>query len=226
MTSSGKALLAALLIAMPLPAGARVGGDDSKTDTIVVTSPDDDDVQVLDSPRRFRITRGGSGGFLGVSLLGITPELRAHYGAPKDSGVLVARVEKDSAAAKAGLEVGDILTSVAGEHVESPVEVTRALRGHKKGETVKLEVTRNRATKSLTATLDERPRRDGEWEDFGELRELPGMLRREFRSRPWTVEVPEPRIVMPRSEDLRRLRERLEDLEKRLKDLEKKKTQL
>ncbi len=225
MTSSGKALLAALLIAMPLPAGARAGGDDPKTDTIVVAGLDDDDVQILDSPRRFRATRNG-GGFLGVSLIGITPELRAHYGAPKDAGVLVGRVEKDSAAAKAGIEVGDILTSVAGEHVDSPVEVTRALRGHKKGDAVKLEVLRNRTSKTLTATLEERPRREGEWEDFGELRELPGMLRREFRSHPFAVEIPEPRIVMPRTEDMRRLRERLEDLEKRLKDLEKKKTAL
>jgi PDZ domain len=222
MTSSGKAFLAALLIAMPLPAGARVGGDDSKPDTVVVAGQDDDDVQIIDSPRRVRITRNGGGGFLGVSLIGITPELRAHYGAPKDAGVLVGRVEKDSAAAKAGIEVGDVLTSVAGEHVESPVEVTRAMRGHKKGDAVKVEVLRNRASKTLTATLEERPRRDVEWEDFGELRDLPGMIRREMRSRPWTVEVPEPRIVMPRSEDLRRLRERLEDLEKRLKDLEKK----
>lgn len=225
MTSSGKALLAALLIAMPLPAGARAGDDTPKTDTIVVAGPDDDDVQILESPRRFRVARNG-GGFLGVSLIGITPELRAHYGAPKDAGVLVGRVEKDSAAAKAGIEVGDILTSVAGEHVDSPVEVTRALRGHKKGDAVKLEVLRNRASKTLTATLEERPRREGEWEDFGELRDLPGMLRREFRSRPFAVEIPEPRVMMPRSEDMRRLRERLEDLEKRLKDLEKKKTQL
>ncbi|MDQ6894725.1 MAG: PDZ domain-containing protein [Acidobacteriota bacterium] len=225
MTSSGKALLAALLIAMPLPAAARAG-DDSKSDTIVVAGHDDDDVQILDSPRRFRVTRNGGGGFLGVSLIGITPELRAHYGAPRDAGVLVGRVEKDSAAAKAGIEVGDILTSVGGEHVDSPVEVTRALRGHKKGDAMKLDVLRNRASKTLTATLEERPRRDVDWEDFGELRELPGMLRREFRSRPFTVEVPEPRIVMPRSDDMRRLRERLEDLEKRLKDLEKKKTAL
>ena len=225
MTSSGKALLAALLIAMPLPAGARAGGDDPKTDTIVVAGPDDDDVQILDSPRRFRVTRNG-GGFLGVSLIGITPELRAHYGAPKDAGVLVGRVEKDSAAAKAGIEVGDVVTSVAGEHVDSPGEVTRALRGHKKGDAVKVEVLRNKSTRTLTATLEERPRREMEWENFGELRELPGMLRREFRTRPFTVEVPEPRIMMPRSEDMRRLRERLEDLEKRLKDLEKKKTAL
>ena len=49
---------------------------------------------------------------------------------------------------------------------------------------MKLEVLRNRASKTLTATLEERPRREGEWEDFGELRELPGMLRREFRSPP------------------------------------------
>src|SRR5512133_3026190 len=125
MTSSGKALIAALLLAMPLPAGARVG-DDAKTDTIVVAGNDDEDIRIVESPRRVRIRTGG---FLGVSLIGITPELRAHYGAPKDAGVLVGRVEKDSAAAKAGLEVGDIVTSVGTEHVGTPGDVIRALRG-------------------------------------------------------------------------------------------------
>ena len=71
-------------------------------------------------------------------------------------------------------------------------EARRALRGHKKGDAVKVEVLRNKAVRTLTATLEERPRRDMEWEDFGELRDLPGMLRREFRSHPFTVEVPEP----------------------------------
>lgn len=222
MTSSGKALLAALLLALPLPAGAgaRVGGDDAKTDTVVVAGNDDDDVRIIDSPRRIRIRMGG---FLGVSLIGITPELRAHYGAPKDAGVLVGRVEKDSAAAKAGFEVGDIVTSVGGERTESPGDVMRALRGHQKGDSVKIDVLRNRSTKTLTATLEERPRRDFEWEDFGDLHDLPGMLRREIGTHPFTVQVPEMRMMMPRSEDMRRLRERLEELEKRLGDLEKKK---
>jgi membrane-associated protease RseP (regulator of RpoE activity) len=224
MTSSGKALLAALLLALPLPlpAGARVGGEDTKADTIVVAGPDDEDVRVIESSPRMRF-RMRTGGFLGVSLIGITPELRAHYGAPKDAGVLVGRVEKDSAAAKAGLEVGDIVTSVGGERTESPGDVTRALRGHQKGDSVKIDVLRNRSTKTLTATLEERPRRDFEWEDFGDLHDLPGMLRREIGTHPFTVQVPQTPILMPRSEDMRRLRQRLEDLEKRLGDLEKKK---
>jgi len=220
MTSSGKALLAALLLAMPLPAGARVGADDTKTDTVIVAGNDDDDFRIIDSPRRIHIRMGG---FLGVSLIGITPELRAHYGAPSDAGVLVGRVEKDSAAAKAGFEVGDIVTSVGGERTESPGDVMRALRGHRKGDSVKIDVLRNRSTKTLTATLEERPRRDFEWEDFGDLHDLPGMLRREIGTHPFTVQVPEMRMMMPRSEDMRRLRERLEELEKRLGDLEKKK---
>ena len=99
----------------------------------------------------------------------------------------------------------------------------RALRGHRKGDSVKIDVLRNRSTKTLTATLEERPRRDFEWEDFGDLHDLPGMLRREIGTHPFTVQVPEMRMMMPRSEDMRRLRERLEELEKRLGDLEKKK---
>ena len=219
MTSSGKALIAALLLALPLPAGARVGGDDTKPDTIVVAGNGDEDIRIVESPRRVRIRTGG---FLGVSLIGITPELRAHYGAPRDAGVLVGRVEKDTAAAKAGFEVGDIVTSVGGERVESPGDVMRALRGHQKGENVKIDVLRNRSAKTLTATLEERPRRDFEWEDFGDLHDLPGRLRRDFQIRPFTVEVPSTRITLPRSEDMRRLRERLEELEKRLGELEKK----
>jgi hypothetical protein len=41
-------------------------------------------------------------GRLGVFVLGITPELRKHFGVPEDRGVLVARVESGSPAASAG----------------------------------------------------------------------------------------------------------------------------
>ena len=47
-----------------------------------------------------------SGGYLGVELVDLTPELREHFGAPRDVGVMVGRVEPGSPAARAGLEVG------------------------------------------------------------------------------------------------------------------------
>src|SRR5258708_4887988 len=58
-------------------------------------------------------------GYLGVELTELTPELRAHFGAPQDTGVMVARVVAGSPADKAGLKVGDIITSLDGKAVES-----------------------------------------------------------------------------------------------------------
>lgn len=225
MTSSTKAILTALLLALPLPARSIAQAHEDKRETIVTTTDDDGDTVRIegDSPNRVRVFRSRSGGYLGVALIGITPELRAHYGAAKDAGVLVGRVEKDGPAAKAGVEVGDILTAVGGDRVDTPGEVSRAVRDHRSGDSIKLEVLRNRSAKTLTAKLEERPRRDFDLGDLGELRDLPGQIRRELRAHPWTVEVPDVRPFVSRGgDDMRKLRERLEDLEKRLKDLEDK----
>src|ERR1700674_1056075 len=54
-------------------------------------------------------------GYLGVELSELTPELRAHFGAPESAGVMVARVAAGSPAEKGGLNVGDIITSLYGQ---------------------------------------------------------------------------------------------------------------
>src|ERR1700730_13682853 len=58
-------------------------------------------------------------GYLGVELSELTPELRAHFGAPESAGVMVARVVAASPAEKAGLKIGDIIASLDGKPVES-----------------------------------------------------------------------------------------------------------
>jgi len=105
-------------------------------------------------------------GFLGVELTPIGPELRAHFGAPEDAGVLVARVVPDSPAAEAGIRVGDVIASVDGEHVSGAFEVARKVRGREAGETVTLEVYRDGRPQTLTVTVRERER---EALDVGEM---------------------------------------------------------
>src|SRR5436305_13618930 len=41
-----------------------------------------------------------SGGYLGVGLLNLTPELRTHFGVPEDAGVLLSKVAPGSPAEK------------------------------------------------------------------------------------------------------------------------------
>jgi serine protease Do len=51
----------------------------------------------------------------------------------RDSGVEIADVEPDGAAAKRGLREGDVIVEIAGKAVNSPVEATSALSSAKAG---------------------------------------------------------------------------------------------
>lgn len=90
---------------------------------------------------------------LGVMVIGITPELRKHFGAAEDRGVLVGRVAPKSAAEAAGLEVGDVLVEVGGNAVDSAGDVLSALAPVKQGEGISLAVIRDRKPLTLHATL-------------------------------------------------------------------------
>jgi C-terminal processing protease CtpA/Prc len=140
----------------------------------------------------------------------MTPDLRAHFGAPRDAGVLVGEVEADGPAAKAGLQVGDVVTAVDGEKIDSGADLSRAIRGKKNGETVKLEVLRDKAKKTLSVAVAERKRTEIARNDARP------------RLREHTFTIPDFEFRWPNRLDLDRLSDRLEELEKRLKDLEKK----
>ena len=56
----------------------------------------------------------------GVSGQAVTPELAASLGLPRPSGVLVNTLHPASPALKAGLKVGDVISSVNGREVEDP----------------------------------------------------------------------------------------------------------
>lgn len=177
-----------------------------------------------DFPRVLRFHGHGGGGYLGVRSIEMTPELRQHFGAPKDAGVLIGTVEPDGPAAKAGMQVGDILTAVDGEQVESTRALSRSVRRHKNGDSVKIDLLRDRAKKTLSVTLKEVERRDREVR-IGEF----GHGVRGFRWRGWDhdgpVVAPVPPVppVAPMPPDAPRwngLKDRMDSLEQRLKDLE------
>ncbi len=96
------------------------------------------------------------GGFLGVSTTAMTKDLRSHFGAPEDAGVMVSQVVEDSAAFSAGLLVGDIITAVEGERISSPGSLMHAIGSHEEGDTVTLEVYRDGRVQDLSATLGKR----------------------------------------------------------------------
>ena len=105
-------------------------------------------------------------GYLGVSLLGLTPELRQHFGASRQSGVLVSRVDKGSPAEAAGVAVGDVITSVDGEPVRATSQLVGRIGLRQEGDEVELGIVRDRAERTLTATLALSERRQVEIGQF------------------------------------------------------------
>jgi hypothetical protein len=94
--------------------------------------------------------------YLGFSPLDVSSELREYLGAPADGGVVVQSVKEGGPAAKAGLKVGDVVTSVDGKPVESAWNIGDLLDGKKSGDSVRLDIIRNRQHQTLMVTLEER----------------------------------------------------------------------
>jgi S1-C subfamily serine protease len=80
----------------------------------------------------------------GLKTAPITSELRAHYGAPEDRGVLVVGVEASGPGGLAGIEVGDVLIGIGEHPVTTTAEVDLALARHRADTPLALELIRNR----------------------------------------------------------------------------------
>lgn len=99
---------------------------------------------------------GGRGGYLGVQLVGLTDALRAHFGVPEGQGVMVSEVADDTAAWRAGIQAGDVITAVGGERVSSSGALSKIIRSAEPGASVDLEVWRDGRPTTFTAQLEER----------------------------------------------------------------------
>jgi len=75
-----------------------------------------------------------------------------------DVGTRLTNVLKGGPAAKSGLKKGDIVVSLDGQTMHGYSEFVRAIRQHVAGETLKLEVVRERKSVFLDLTLGKRPK--------------------------------------------------------------------
>jgi len=92
-------------------------------------------------------------GMLGVEAESLTSQLAEFFGVTE--GVLVRSVAKGSAAEKAGIKAGDVITKVDSAKVTSPGEITRTIRALGSKRTFPVTVVRNRQEMALNVTLEE-----------------------------------------------------------------------
>ena len=99
-----------------------------------------------------RVNRGQ----LGVTTLSLTPEFRKSLGLTENAqGALVSQVTEGSAAATAGIEAGDVITSVRGQPIRSNTELRNTIGMLRVGESVELGLLREGKPRTVTAVLRE-----------------------------------------------------------------------
>ena len=180
------------------------------------------------------------GAYLGVELVNLNEPLRAHFGVPEGSGVLVSNVVEESPAARAGVLVGDIVTRFNGEDVTSSRRLTSVVRRAEAGDPADLEVWRDGEVQTLSTTLDERPRPDlsagsfsfafrgredldgdGEVDVFVAPEDMHEKIQEYFNGDEWKERHEHvQRFLHERRPDMKALEERLESLKERLAKLE------
>ncbi len=185
-----------------------------------------------------------AGGYLGVELVDLTPELRAHFGAPREVGVMIGHVEPESPAARAGLEVADIVIGIGDEPVHDSWGFSSAVSNREGGEAIDLKLVRDRGERRVGVTLERRERAAvdvGRWifprtpppdgggptpeaavplPEMGPALERLGRLleRPDFDER---LRAAQQRIDSEVERKMRELEARLQDLERRLQESER-----
>jgi len=92
---------------------------------------------------------------LGIDAEDLNGQLGTFFGAPDGEGILVREVNPGSAAEKAGVKAGDVITSFNGERIRTLGDLREKLsaKHDNKDKTVKLGVLRNKSEVSLTVEL-------------------------------------------------------------------------
>jgi serine protease Do len=98
--------------------------------------------------------RMGARGRLGVTVESLSPQLAEYFGV-KDGGALVSSVTQGSAAEKAGLKAGDVITSVNGGRVRDAESLSREI-GDATGTELSIGVVRDKKETTLKATIESR----------------------------------------------------------------------
>jgi Do/DeqQ family serine protease len=92
-------------------------------------------------------------GVLGVNIYNVTPDIAQLYGLGDQQGALVSQVVEGSAAAKAGIRTGDVITSVNGQSVKSNTELRLAIGQLRVGQNVDVGIIRDGKPQKLTAVI-------------------------------------------------------------------------
>ena len=101
--------------------------------------------------------QGASQGYLGAGVREVQPEDVRSLHLKDDAGLLVSRVDLNTAAATAGLHVNDVILEIDGQKATSAEEFQNSIIGKAPGSKINLTVSRMGTKQNIVATLGTRP---------------------------------------------------------------------
>ncbi len=100
-----------------------------------------------------RVTRSR----LGITIQAVNQELAQSFGLERPRGALVSQVSADSAAARGGLEAGDVILAVNGEAIDESNQLPPRIAAMRPGSDARLEIWRRGEAKTLTLQVEAQP---------------------------------------------------------------------
>ncbi|WP_296744438.1 DegQ family serine endoprotease [Mesorhizobium sp.] len=102
-----------------------------------------------------KLEKGGNieYGYLGVQIQPVTQDVASAIGLDHAGGALVSSVTEGSPAAKAGIEIGDVITSFAGQEIKDPKDLSRAVADVAPGAKENLDIWRKGKTIQVSADV-------------------------------------------------------------------------
>src|SRR5579863_7871548 len=95
-------------------------------------------------------------GVLGVNIYNVTPDIAKEFGLTESSGALVAGVAPGSAADRAGVKTGDIITSINGASMKDAGELRNTIGMLRVGDKVEIGLLRDGKARKVNALIAER----------------------------------------------------------------------
>ena len=112
------------------------------------------EIRIPDMPQIFTTWRNP---MLGVEAESLGSQLAGYFGVKE--GVLVRSVVKETAAEKAGIKAGDVITKVDGTTVTTPNELVSAVHAASSKKSFPVELTRDHHEMTLNVTIEDRSER-------------------------------------------------------------------
>ncbi|MCL1978265.1 MAG: trypsin-like peptidase domain-containing protein [Candidatus Bathyarchaeota archaeon] len=95
--------------------------------------------------------------WLGIIGLSLTIDMAHYYGLPVNHGVLVTKISKESPAATAGINEGDIILRIDNTEIHKIEDLVAQIHKHKVGDSIQIFALRNNREHYFDLTLNQTP---------------------------------------------------------------------